>query len=214
MSTLAKTIPTEPGSVGTVALPARRVELARNILDFLLPAIEAHKARHWNSAPETTVYPDDRWFDWAEGLIAKNEDPCRELILKTTKEDMTELFAALTDGYTLATSEGGTNGFPASAGKREVWPAHRRAFASKIHTYAMELEECGLTVSKGFAEFFRERYNPQHKFHVELPVLAAGSAVDHTHSEANTPCAGCANDQPNQLAHMAPGGCLAPVEEA
>ena len=166
--------------------------LAKSILDFLLPAIEAHKARRWNSAPETTVYPDDRWFDWAENVVYKNEDSCRELILKTTKEDMTELFAALTD---------------------DLWPAHRRAFASKLFELAVEMEGGGLTVSKGFAVFYRERYNPQHKFHVELPVLPAGSVVDHTPAEENASCSGCAEDQPNQLAHMAPGGCLAPVEE-
>ncbi len=165
--------------------------LARSILDFLLPAIEAHKLRRWNSAPETTIYPDDRWMDWAERLIEVNEDACREFILKATIENMTELFAALTD---------------------DLWPAHRRAFASKLHTFAMELEAGGLDVSKGFADFFRERYNPLHKFHSELPVLPAGSVVVSSEEE-ETPCSGCAQGLANQQGHMSAGGCLAPVKE-
>jgi hypothetical protein len=147
------------------------------ILGFLLPAIEAHQARRWNSAPETTIFPDDRFYDWAEKVVYSHEDTCREFMLKATNDDMTQLFAALTDG------------FPASAGKCEVWPAHRRAFATKLFQFAVELEDGGLEVSQGFAAFYRERYNPQHKFRVELPVLPAGSVVPPVEKEETTPSA-------------------------
>jgi hypothetical protein len=170
--------------------------ISKSILDFLLPAIEAHKARRWNMAPEVTYYGDDRFHEWAEDHIYKNEDASREFILKATKEEAAAVFAALTD---------------------DLWPAHRRSFASKIHLFAMELEEGGATVSKGFADFFRERYNPQYIFLCEQPVFAAGSEVPPAEAEppsaAPAACAGCSDNQPNQLAHMYPGGCLEVVEE-
>ena len=138
------------------------------ILGFLLPAIEAHKERRWNSAPETTIFPDDRFYDWAEKVVYSHEDACREFMLKATNDDMTELFAALTDSY---------------------WPAHRRAFATKLFQFAVELEDGELEVSQGFAAFYRERYNPQHKFRVEVPVLPAGSVVPPVEKEETTPSA-------------------------
>lgn len=169
--------------------------LAQSILDFLLPAIEAHKARRWNVAPEVTIFPDDRWFEWAEDLVYKYEGPCRDVIVKASKDDMTALFAALTD---------------------DLWPAHRRAFASKLYQFAVEVEEGGLNVSKGFAEFYRERYNPNYKFLVELPTLKAGEEVkEQTLGEmvGGETCAGCAEGLANQLGHMGAGGCLVSEEE-
>jgi hypothetical protein len=168
--------------------------ISKSILDFLLPAIDAHKARRWNVAPEVTYYGDDRFHEWAEDHIYKNEDAAREFILKATKEEAAAVFAPLTD---------------------DLWPAHRRAFASKIFQRAIELEEEGATVSKGFAEFFRERYDPLHQFLCEMPVLAAGTVVPSAEEAAPVvKCAGCEEDQPNQLAHMMAGGCLEVVPEA
>lgn len=141
-------------------------ELSKSVLDILLPAIDVHKARRFMSAPETTIYPDDRFFAWAEEVVYDNHEVMQNFIVNATREDMDALFGALTDG---------TNG--------EVWPAHRRAFASKLHQLAIELDETGVSVSKGFARFYRERYDPSHKFHVEIPVIPAGSPAIHSDSD-------------------------------
>ncbi len=170
-----------------------RVSLADSILAFLLPAIESHQKRRFMSAPETTLYPDDRFYAWAETVVYGHQETSIHFITKATRADMDELFAALTDGTP------------------EVWPAHRRAFASKFFQLATESDECGMSVSKGFAEFYRERYNPVHQFHCELPVLEVGTAVDHSDPVAH--CCGCEENQANQLAHMYPGGCLATNDE-
>lgn len=168
--------------------------LAKSILDFLLPAIEAHKNRRWNVAPEVTIYPDDRWYEWAEDLIEKHDDTCRDVILAATNEDMTELFAALTD---------------------DLWPAHRRAFATKLYEFAVELEKGGLDVSKGFAEFYRERYNPRYKFRVELPPVKLATVIEEVKEQTlgtTSTCGGCAEGLANQQGHMMPGGCLASTD--
>ncbi len=133
-------------------------ELSKSVLDILLPAIDAHKARRFMSAPETTIYPDDRFFAWAEQVVYDNHEVMQNFIVKATREDMDAVFSSLTD---------------------DLWPAHRRAFASKLHQLATELDETGVSVSEGFAQFYRERYDPAHKFHVEIPVIPAGTEVNH-----------------------------------
>jgi hypothetical protein len=137
-------------------------ELSKTVLDILLPAIEAHKRRRFMSAPEITLYPDDRFFDWAEKVVYDNNEVMQNFIVNAKREDMDAVFSALTDN---------------------LWPAHRRAFASKLHQLATELDETGLSVSEGFALFYRERYDPAHKFHVELPVIPAGSPAHHSDSD-------------------------------
>ena len=116
------------------------------------------------SAPEITLYPDDRFYAWAEKLVYENEEVCIPIVKGATAEDMTSLFGALTD---------------------DLWPAHRRAFASKLFQLAMEVDSAGGDASKGFAEFYRARYDPPYIFHVEKPVIKAGSPVHHTPTTAD-----------------------------
>jgi hypothetical protein len=49
----------------------------------------------------------------------------------------------------------------------QVWTANRRAFFTLLHKHARTMEAEGETVSKDFATFYRERYNPPFVFEVE-----------------------------------------------
>ncbi len=120
------------------------------VAPWLGAAVDAHKARRWNLAPECTVYPDDRFFAWARNLVDDHDEQLCEFVQKADAADMEALIADLHD-------------------KR--WPAHRRAFFTALHEMVREKESAALYASAAFAAFYRERYNPAHYFKCEIAAL-------------------------------------------
>ncbi len=163
---------------------------AAAVLVHARPAVEAHKRRRFMCAPEVTEFPDDICHEWAEALIHTAEPAIVDFIQCGTKEDIDAVLAFFCD-----------------AG--QAWPAHRRAFFNRLHTYAalMELEGRG-EASDAFAYFMRERYMPKYFYAVErraAPHVFASEEGVLTAEPARTP---------SPATPSSTGGCrLAAIDE-
>lgn len=122
---------------------------AAAVLAHAEPAVAAHKRRRSFCAPEVMEFPDEYCMDWADELILSAEPAMNDLVRFGTAEDIQVVLAFFSD-------------------TAKTWPAHRRAFFNRLHTYAtrMELEGRG-EVSEAFAYFMRERYMPSTFYAVE-----------------------------------------------
>lgn len=99
-------------------------------------------------APEMMDQMCDLHEEWVVKLIEDTYSQYKKFVANATKEDFDKL---LTEVFTA-----------------EVWVANRRAFFTVLHRYARSFEAAGEPVSKDFAAFYRERYNPPYAFAVEL----------------------------------------------
>jgi hypothetical protein len=122
------------------------------------PAVEAYKSRRAFSAPEVMEYPDDICYEWAETLFEAMEPAVRDLIQCATTEDIQAVLGYFCD-------------------PTQTWPAHRRAFFTQLHAYAMRMELEGRgDASQAFADCMRERYMPNYVYNVERRAMAAAAA--------------------------------------
>ena len=160
---------------------------AAALLAHARPAVEAHKRRRAFCAPEVMEFPDDTFMDWADALIYTAEPVITDLIQYGTPEDMQAVLTFFTD-------------------TTSTWPAHRRAFFSCLHTYAIRMETEGRgEASQAFADFMRERYMPPYFYIVEREraphMFPATAAVPPRTPSPPTPSS-------------APSGRLVTIQEA
>jgi hypothetical protein len=122
---------------------------AAGVLVHARPAVEASKRRRAFSAPEVMEFPDEYFHEWAEALIDGAKPAIVDLVQCGTAEDIQAVLEFFCDAT-------------------QTWPAHRRAFFSRLHSYASQMEQEGRgEVSQAFAYFMRERYMPNYFYKVE-----------------------------------------------
>jgi hypothetical protein len=142
---------------------------AAGVLTHVRPAVEAHKLRRAFCAPEVIEYPDDICYAWVDTLFQTIEPAMSDLVQCGTAEDMQAVLAYFTD-------------------IKQSWPAHRRAFFTHLHAYAMRMETEGRgEASQAFADFMRERYMPPYRYSVERSALAVAAAAAPMAQAPRTP---------------------------
>ena len=142
---------------------------AAGVLVHVRPAVEASKRRRAFSAPEVMEFPDEFFHDWAAALIDTAEPAVVDLIQYGTTEDMQAVIGFFCHPV-------------------QTWPAHRRAFFTHIHAYAMRMETEGRgEASQAFADFMRERYMPVYRYSVERSALAVAAAAAPMAQAPRTP---------------------------
>lgn len=114
--------------------------------------------------PETHEWPCDLHEQWAREWLLANLSFTKALLTSGTAAD----FAALLS----------------EVFKEDIWTSNRRAFFAALHKLAIKHEDKGGEVSAELIRFYRERYNPPHKFaserepyHIFIPSIFQKPAV-------------------------------------
>ena len=114
--------------------------------------------------PETHEWPCDLHEQWAREWLLANLAFTNALLTSGTAAD----FAALLS----------------EVFKEDIWTSNRRAFFAALHKLAIKHEAAEQQVSAELIRFYRERYNPPHKFtserqpyHIFIPSIFQKPAV-------------------------------------
>lgn len=101
--------------------------------------------------PETHEWPCDLHEQWAREWLEANRGVLDALLKDASPTDFTTL---LTEVF-----------------KEDIWTSNRRAFFAALHKLAIKREEAGHLVSAELIRFYRDRYNPPHRFTSERTPL-------------------------------------------
>ena len=102
--------------------------------------------------PETHEWPCDLHEQWAREWLEANRGFLDALLKNGTASDFAGLLSEVF--------------------KEDIWTSNRRAFFMALHKLAIKREEAGQLVSADLIHFYRDRYNPPHRFASErAPVI-------------------------------------------
>lgn len=157
------TTSTEP-AVAPVAPSQPETTLTEYVAKAIRAEAQRFQRRFGLWPPETHEWPCDLHEQWAREWLEANRGFLDALLKDGTAAD----FAALLS----------------EVFKEDIWTSNRRAFFAALHKLAIKHEDKGGQVSAELVSFYRERYNPPHKFaserepyHVFIPSIFQKPAV-------------------------------------